>query len=1057
MTTKRPQLAKLTRPRLHKAVARERLFEMLDEKREYPVVWIVGPPGAGKTTLAASYLEEAGAPAIWYQIDPGDSDPATFFFYLKQAIEAVGKKKAKPLPLLTPEYLPDLPGFARRFLRDGFAQLPEDVILVFDNYHDIADDSSLHAPFKAALAEVSPGSNIIVLSRNDPPASFAGALVNQIIATVTGEELRLTQEETTAIAASRGITDSTLLRTLHEQSTGWMAGVTLMLDRVRGGASLEALGQPEAMDTVFNYFATLIFDQVTEETQEVLMKTAFLPRVTATLAEAVTSKSNAIEHIEELYRRHLFTDRRETPERIYQFHALFLAFLRHCAQQVLSADEQAKAALAAAEVLQTDGDTEAAFYLYVRAGHAKRATELLIRDAEQLLSQGRWQTLVHRISALPAEVVQNNAWLLYWLGTAKTAIDPKEARLFLESSHGLAVRNDDPSCQIQTIAGVIQTYMLEYNNFRPLDPWIDALKKALLAGHPFPSPDSELRVLSALLAALSFRSPGDSMLEPCAERVFDLVGGSADATLRTLSAAFLAYCARTGPVSVALRAQPLLQKLILQPGLSALTIGWGWWAIAYVHLVSGNAQACRHAVAEADRIGRDEALAPVSRFAAAIGAHIEMDQGNLPAAQSWSIRLDAVIVPGLPYDRALSNTIKAFLASMQGDPSLACALAQEALALFDKVGVHQLRCLTRTQLAWPLMMQKEFSAAEHVAQEALALALAARAEWVELEARFVLAAIAMEQQDEEILGSRLQSAFALLQKTRYVPTLSKYKGWAAKLCGAALQRNIETGSVQSLVRQLKLRAPSQAIEKWPWQVRVYTLGRFLIEINDAPMKFSRKTPKKLVLLIKALIAFGGENVHMEKLVDTLWPDEDGDSAHDACWLAINRLRNLLGGPHSVLLTGGRVSLNRDLVWTDLRLFEHVSSTTTGESLATTDITQTLAIYRGCFLPEEPDALWTTPARERTRAKFTRLVAQCGQELERSVDPSGAIALYWRGLDADPLAEPFYQGLMRCYQSQGRTAEALNVYHQLSQMLSATLGIRPSATTEALIGSLRTLQ
>lgn len=49
--------AKTTRPVIGSAVRREALFARIDGTPGRTVIWISGPPGAGKSTLAASYVE----------------------------------------------------------------------------------------------------------------------------------------------------------------------------------------------------------------------------------------------------------------------------------------------------------------------------------------------------------------------------------------------------------------------------------------------------------------------------------------------------------------------------------------------------------------------------------------------------------------------------------------------------------------------------------------------------------------------------------------------------------------------------------------------------------------------------------------------------------------------------------------------------------------------------------------------------------------------------------------------------------------------------------------
>src|SRR5215468_8937839 len=104
-----PRLAKLTRPQISAAVPRLRLFKLLDDSRTKQLMWVHGPPGAGKTTTVASYLTTNLISGIWYQIDHDDADLASFFYYLGLADPR--KSRQKPSAMAHTGVMPDLEGF----------------------------------------------------------------------------------------------------------------------------------------------------------------------------------------------------------------------------------------------------------------------------------------------------------------------------------------------------------------------------------------------------------------------------------------------------------------------------------------------------------------------------------------------------------------------------------------------------------------------------------------------------------------------------------------------------------------------------------------------------------------------------------------------------------------------------------------------------------------------------------------------------------------------------------------------------------------------------------
>jgi DNA-binding SARP family transcriptional activator len=272
--------------------------------------------------------------------------------------------------------------------------------------------------------------------------------------------------------------------------------------------------------------------------------------------------------------------------------------------------------------------------------------------------------------------------------------------------------------------------------------------------------------------------------------------------------------------------------------------------------------------------------------------------------------------------------------------------------------------------------------------------------------------------------------------------------WTTLLCTTALEQGIETEFAQRMIRSQDLRParPPVHCPDWPWEIRVVTLGRFAIHRNGRQLVFPAKAPKKVLLMLKALIAAGSGGIGEDKLSDWLWPDANGDTARQTFDTTLYRLRQLLGLKGIITLREGRLALDPYRCWVDVHACEQLLESGDASPFA-------ISLYQGEFL-EGLDASWAQRYRERLREKFVKAVLAQGKRCENDSDFTGAVAWYERGLEADPLAESLYRRILICHRANGAMAEGLRIYERCCKMFKAHLNVAPSQETVRLVATLR---
>jgi len=246
----------------------------------------------------------------------------------------------------------------------------------------------------------------------------------------------------------------------------------------------------------------------------------------------------------------------------------------------------------------------------------------------------------------------------------------------------------------------------------------------------------------------------------------------------------------------------------------------------------------------------------------------------------------------------------------------------------------------------------------------------------------------------------------------------------------------------------------------PIPIRICALGGFDLAIDGVAFASGVKPQRRPLDLLKVLLVSNGHCVGTAELADKLWPDSDGDTARNSLQVAVHRLRRLLGRDQAVVVHDRKVCLDHELCAVDVWAFERnaqelLRTFSDGPSFSER-AAETLRLYRGHLFAHEPDQAWMLAPRERLRRLWLSLVRCVGDYHEARGEEDRACELYQRTVDMDPLAEEVYRRLLRCQQKAGESAEAMHTYRCCREQLVTVLGVAPSAETERLYNTLRSV-
>ena len=546
------------------------------------------------------------------------------------------------------------------------------------------------------------------------------------------------------------------------------------------------------------------------------------------------------------------------------------------------------------------------------------------------IGTGRSRTISAWIAGLPAKWVGDNGWLLYWRGVSSFGHWEEKPLEYLERAYKLFERNADAQGIYLSWAAAVQGVVQDGTDFRRLDRWLDRFESLEKTGVACPEPFLPM-VATGMMLASAFRRLEGAHNRKWVDRAMVLGEKSHDFAHRIMNGGFAAmyFALYERPA----RAKPILQTLrdLAEWGRALHVAGhYDWsgarrpalgWRVTTRGASLSSVKPWLSRRARASSSGTTICWGSAWQLALAwkTSARFRSCCSRWPTSRGGGAAFRHRRTTGTPVGMHKTGVMPRAHGTTQ---SLATAIAEKEGPPFG----HTVALILLAQAQWMSGRPREAAAALSQAKQRAEEAACA----LHLHTCYLIESDLLWDEDRTRALSCLKQSFGYAEEGGYYNAIALNRRTLERAVVRALEHGIAVEYVLARIRKNGLRPADlpQRLEIWPWRYRFRLFGSFEVVAGDGSSPTSKEPfvlrgmPRRL---LEALLVFGARGVRDVQLIDTLWPDAEGDAGRRVFDTTLHRLRRQLGDGDVLRMNDGRLYLDERSCWLDTWAFDDLTA------------------------------------------------------------------------------------------------------------------------------------